>query len=350
MKRFLLKSYLACRLPLIRLLAHLDAGRKPEGEPRRILVIRLDRMGDLVLTIPLVESLRAKFPSARIDLCVRPFLKELAEMIVPGGSVIPFEGRRTFARVAGSGYDMAVDPVCTWRLDSAMLALVSGAPVRLGFSGGGRERLFTCSAGEAEFPGKHTAELGVELLRKYGIDAEYGIPRLARPEMPAAGTVRVAIHTGGYYPSQRWPDAKFGCLAKKIMKAFSCEVVFIGAPAERRRLYRLAKKSGPGCRVLTVGFRELAAFLSSCRLFIGNNSGPLHMAAALGLPTVSVMGPTDPRLFSPLGKGHMVLRRQLGCSPCGKGRCAGHRCLEDITVDEVFAAARHSMKANDGTG
>jgi ADP-heptose:LPS heptosyltransferase len=254
--------------------------------------------------------------------------------------------RRDWRAIRREKYDICIDPVCTYGWYPAFLCLSSGAPARIGFAGGGTHVFFTRSLDDALFPRIHMTSLTLELLRLLGIRPGGSIPRIAVPKAAGAGA-RVAVHPGGRYPSQEWGDDRFRDLAVRIRDGFPVRVAFIGAPSERKRLEKLAESCGAGTGVFCGEIAELVPFLAGSALFIGNNSGPLHLAAALSVPTVSFMGPTDPQRFMPVGDArNSVLRNaELVCSPCGKGRCLRHRCLRSISVEQAFDTVQSYLKA-----
>ena len=348
-KKLIRTLYFLVRAPVILFLRCFSGCRRPDtGQPvKKILVLRPDRIGDLVLTTPLLENLRAAFPLARIDLCVRPYLKELAECIDTVDRVILLPEPGMGKALKDERYDICIDPVCDWRLYSALLCLATAAPVRCGFSGGWRELLFTHRVRPGDFPGEDMAGLMLELLKAQGITCKRVMPRLTTPKsqpLPETGRPRVVLHSGGYYPSQRWQPEKFIQLARMLLVTYGVELVFIGSPQEKAGIGAIVSAVNDShCRAFSGGLKELASLISSSRVFIGNNSGPLHMAAALGVATVSMAGPTDPRFF-PRGARDLVIRKDPGCSPCGRGDCVRHRCMEAIDVDEVFFAVKSVLE------
>ncbi|MCJ7662901.1 MAG: glycosyltransferase family 9 protein, partial [Desulfobacterales bacterium] len=165
-----------------------------------------------------------------------------------------------------------------------------------------------------------------ELLEKNGI---------------SANELTIAIHPGAYYPSQRWPAERFGEVARRILEKCGAKVILLGSSDEEELLKAVKDSTGNGIQIFSCsGIRELMALLSKCDLMICNNSGPLHIASALKVPTVSMIGPTVTPLWLPCGKHDMVINKALSCSPCNRAVCNGHKCMESITVDEVFEAVR----------
>ena len=344
MKNAIRGAYFLARFPFILFLKIIFPSRKTGQAVPKILVLRPDRIGDLVLTTPLLENLRKAFPSAKIDLAVRPRLKSLAECIDTVDRVLLLDGPGTAGRMRKEGYDICIDPVCDWRLSSAYLCLVTGAPLRIGFSGGWRELFFNHHVRPEDFPDKDMAGLMLELLKAAGIPCQEIPPKLTIKAKPVSGRPFVVLHIGGFYPAQRWPAERFIALARLLLAGYGVDLVFIGSAQEKAGVGAVVSAVNDShCRSFFGGLNELASLLASSRLFIGNNSGPLHLAAALGVATVSMMGPSDPR-FLPRGEKNLVIRKKLECSPCGRGNCRSHRCMEMIEVEEVFGAARAALE------
>jgi heptosyltransferase-2 len=135
-------------------------------------------------------------------------------------------------------------------------------------------------------------------------------------------------------------------LAKRLDQQARLQVVFFGTRAEERLIAQVGTMFGAKAAVFFgLELREFVALLSRCRLVVCNNSGPLHIATALGVPTVSTMGPTDPIRWWPEGDEHLVVRKPLWCSPCEEGVCplGTHDCLMSISVDEMLAAVSEQL-------
>ena len=343
----ILQAYFLFRLPFLYPLKFLFA--RSAGNPdkvSRILVIRIDRLGDLVLSLPLIDNLRAAYPGAKIDILVRPYLLDLAGMIKSIDDVIANRGIfDALRRLANRKYDVVIDMLRDYKIEPALIALFSKAPVRIGFKGGFREALFNRPVNELKGSGKSMVELNLELLKPLNVPASVTIPRLDTGEVAAKEALTITIHPGGHYESQRWPHDRFASLVKKILERYNAKVVIIGGPDDGETVGRIIKAiDDSDVKAVFPAMKDLAYLLSASSLLVCNNSGPLHLAAALGVPTVSMMGPTDPALWRPNGDNQIVVRKDVGCNPCSRGRCSGHQCMELITADEVFAAADSQLK------
>lgn len=255
---------------------------------------------------------------------------------------------------------MVFDFMLDHRLRSAFLARMSGA-FTCGFDVEGRGVLFSRPVSpvkERKRMGQHLLDLvnsaGARLGRPAAAYAEprlflskeqkeFGSRYLRRAGI-APGSVVIGAHPGGYYPSQRWPAERFAGVINEIGRNREISVLLFGSKTERRLLeyiLSLCKVKVVLCEGLDTG--RLAALIGEVAVLIANNSGPLHIAAALGIPTVSTMGPTDPWLWQPAGNRAIVMRKELGCSPCGKPRCTRHSCMTEISVEEVTRAVEKQL-------
>jgi ADP-heptose:LPS heptosyltransferase len=150
----------------------------------------------------------------------------------------------------------------------------------------------------------------------------------------------VAIHPGAFYETQRWPAEYYAALADRIMGTGRLKAILFGGPGDVKIVDRILSMTRSRIvRCITADIRWFAALLSNCRLLVCNNSGPLHVASALEVPTVSFMGPTVKELWSPVGQGHKVLRADdLPCIGCNEGSCpkGKHECMRLITPAAVM--------------
>jgi heptosyltransferase-2 len=158
------------------------------------------------------------------------------------------------------------------------------------------------------------------------------------------GELTIAIHPGAYYPSQTRSVERFGELVKRILERYETKIILLGSRGEKDLVRTVKQIAGKGVQDFSgLKLRELMALLSRCNLLICNNSGPLHIASALKVPTVSMIGPTVTPLWLSSGEHDMVIKKELSCSPCNRTFCRDHECMELITVDEVFEAVQSQI-------
>jgi len=329
--------------------------RRPPAPARvhRLLVLRTDRLGDMALTTPALADLRAHFRKAEITVLAPPAPLELLRHHPAVDRLVALTGRRLPEEMAGR-FDLVVDFTPDEDLLGALLARATRAPLRAGFRAAGRQAFFSLPGRRAEAR-RHIVEMNRDLLETLDVPARAARPELnvtpeerglAQSRLSALGAAapRVAIHPGGHYPSQRWSPEDFAVVIERLTERTGAACVVIAGPQERGLAARIAAATPDALVIGALDVRELMGLLSVCDLFVGNNSGPLHVAAALGVPTVSVMGPSDPLRFSPRGPADRVVRRDLPCSPCQRARCWHHTCLRAIEPEEVAAQAEASLQ------
>jgi len=350
-------GWLALRAPVLLvsgLFRHRERQPPAPSRVRRLLVLRTDRLGDMALTTPALVDLRAHFRKAEITVLAPPAPLELLRNHPGVDHRVALIGARLPEGMAGR-FDLVIDFTPDEDLRGALLARATRAPLRAGFRAGGRQALFSLRGRPAEAR-RHIVDLNRDLLDSLGVPSKAARPELrvsaeerglAQTRLAALGAAapRVAIHPGGHYPSQRWSPEAFAGLIGHLTERVGAACVVIAGPDEQGLAARVAAATPDALLTGEVAVRELMGYLAVCDLFVGNNSGPLHVAAALGVPTVSVMGPTDPLRFAPRGPADRVVRRELPCSPCQRARCWHHTCLRAIEPEEVAEQAEAALRS-----
>ncbi len=356
--------------------------------PRRILIIRTDLLGDVVMTLPTVAALHHAYPAAEIDLAVLPSVAPLmrgqpgiARVIAcdpnawAGASLHPAGRRKVMATIRelrAAHYDLVVS-VCG---DVAsILARLTGAPRRVGFAGEGYAHLFTDAVPGRRFTlGMHEVAYGLRLAERAGATPpEAGdsarLPALAVDDaararvaaLLAAAGVRpgqpiVALHAGsGNGAAKRWPLPAWARLADLLLDGEDAAVILIGAPGDKPLATEVQRRMRQPARALDLTGQttlpELAALLAACAVVVSGDSGPLHVAEAVGTRVVAIHGPTDPAESGPVTPDALIVRRDLWCSPCYDSRatatCRFHDpiCMKGIGPAEVLAATRAQLRA-----
>ena len=333
-------------------------------ESIRRLVVRLPNwVGDVVHSLPALAALRAHFPSAHITALARGEVGALLERHPSVDRVIAYPSarglravaqlRQAAGRVQREQFDLGI--VLPNSFESACLFFLAGIPRRYGFATDGRGWLLTHGQPcPPELRRLHQADYYLALLNGLGITAErtpqpLGIGpeerQAAMERLKAAGWDRsrplAAICPGaGYGSAKRWPLERYAGLGDRLSRERRWQVVALGGPGERPLGASLAGRIG-GLIDLTgrTSLREAMAVISCCRAVVSNDSGLLHVATALGVESVGIFGPTDPRRTGPTGPSVTVVRRSVLCSPCELRECPiDHRCMEWISVEEVLAA------------
>lgn len=340
-----------------------------QGEIRKILVLQVGPIGDTILSVPALKALRAGFPQAGIAVVATP----RAGDVLRG---LPYHDE---LRVCRNGFDL---------MRTVMQYRRSGFDLAVGLSNGGSWLAFLCNtrfkAGLSspllalaepgavkEEPSAHVVEHCLAVVRLLGAAVpeirglEIALSQHEREKAAAflagvnqAGPL-VALHPGGHYFSfKRWPVERFASLADALA-ARGYGVVVVGGTEDGALAAALtgATRHAPLSAVGRLGIKETAALIAKCSLFIGNDSAPLHLAAAVGTPAIGLFGPTSPAQFRPFGQGHEVIYKGLPCSPCFKflgsplqywPKCRRPACMEAIGESEVLAAALARLQKTAG--
>ncbi|WP_322481112.1 lipopolysaccharide heptosyltransferase II [Thermogemmatispora sp.] len=369
-------------------------------KPRRILVIRLDLIGDLVLSLTLVHALKRTYPEAEIDLLAMPSTAPIASADPDLAQIITYDPniwRRPRALVRGRNwreafillrrlrarrYDLAVSVFGPW---AALLALLSGARRRVGFAGESYAGFMTDPV-----PGRHwqrgdrrhEVDYCLELARAAGVSVrpEDRWPRLsidpqARLEIasllkrldPANGAeeqtqsatspvrplvvCHIASHNGY---AKRWPIPYWARLLTGLAREVQARLVLTGASGDLPLITAVLQRLERSTPVLNLAGQtslpQLAALMEMADLVISGDSGPMHIAAATGAPLIAIHGPTDPALSGPISPQATIVRSGIWCSPCYDARspadCRFHtvQCMKDVTPEQVLALALRRLE------
>jgi len=348
--------------------------------PRRVLVLRLERIGDLLMTHEALVLLRSRLPSAEIDLVVGSWNEPLAHAMAVAARVEPLDApwlardgpgaawTRLRARAQGwrgRGYDLAINFEPDIR--GNLLLWWSGAARRVGYFTGGGGALLTDAA--AYDPALHTHDNAMRLVGLATPGAATTLspsPRLQLPEAaherargllaPAAGALCVGIHASGGRPVKQWHAGRFAEVATALGREYRATVVLTGAPTDAVVVREVEAGIPAGVRVLNLCGRgdvlDLAAVLERLAVFVTGDTGPMHLAAAVGTPVVALFGPSVPARYAPRSAVSRVVRVDLPCSPCNRirlppDRCRGRvpDCLDGISADHVIDVTRKLLES-----
>ncbi len=317
-------------------------------------------LGDAVMSLPAVHALRGIFPHAEIAVVARPSVAGLYDRESAVDRVIPYpapkgwSARRQFAaHLRSQRFDIAI--LLQNAFDAALMAYLAGIPERIGYRRDGRGFLLTRAIPVPE-PGeipRHERFYYLELLRRAGMLDGYPDCEQIRLQAQASplheGPVLGISPGAAYGTAKQWPPERFAAAAGLLAPSFHSALVF-GSAGEKALCEQVAaavSANGLPARNLagatTLGeFIELAA---GCRLFLTNDSGAMHIASALGVPTVAIFGATDDTATGPTGPLACVVREHAECSPCLLRECPiDHRCMTRVTPDRVAGAALHLLK------
>lgn len=342
---------------------------------KRILVKGTNWVGDTIISFPTVYSLRRLFPKAHISVLVKSHLAELWEANPDVDEIIPYVMPRGASRILGElriarlirnkTIDLAV--IFPRSFSSALMVFLGGIPRRIGYKGEGRNLLLT-----------ERIDCATELLRRHRmyyylhlIDCLGHCPFPPLPSLSLNGNqerwaktflshnrlhgkLLIGFNPGATYGEAKcWPPERFIALGKRLQRGHDASILLFGSsrPNEGELNAAIAEGIGEGCLNLSgqTSLLELASLLRRCHLLVTNDTGTMHVAAAVGTRVAAIFGPTDPRTTSPLGEGHVIIRAEVPCSPCLKRVCPeDHRCMDLIEVEQVYntVSAQFNRKAS----
>jgi heptosyltransferase-1 len=332
--------------------------RPYQEEPERILILKPSSLGDIIHSLPTLAAVRDRFPKSFIGWLVKkewagileghPCLDEVLSFPFVLSSVRPM-----IREIRKHRFDLVLD--LQGLLRTGLLGYFSGAAVRIGFEEA-REfsPLFYTHRVGPDGKSLHAVDRYLLIARELGARpdptrfdislTEQDRARVQKMMKPVAGNRPIlAVHASSRQEVKRWPLERFAELADKINQAGLGVPVFIGAKSDVQDIAMIRKRMQTDSIDLTgqTSLKELAALLQISRLLITNDSGPMHLAAAVGTTVVALFGPTDPRKIGPYGKGHIVLQHADQCPACRAGTKGPHRCLEAILVEEVIEAVNN---------
>lgn len=352
--------------------------------PRNVLVIRPDHLGDLLFATPALSLLRQAQPQARITMLVGPWGREVVAGNPDVDEVMtcdfpwfnrrrkrsPWEPytllRKMASELAGHHFDVALN----LRFDfwwGAAVAHLAGIPEVIGYDQPGCHPFLTCAL--PYVPRCHEVEQNLRLVstlvdkgsplvreaRTYPLryrpsaDDDRWVDELLGRTLRCESGPLLGIHPGAGAPVKLWTAHGFAEVARRLVRGFGGAVVITGSAAERELAQDIADRLGAVPAEVLAGetsLGQLSALFARCSLVIGVDSGPLHLAVAVGTPTVHLFGPSDPAAFGPYGDAskHAIVSAELPCSPCGRLDIAGdelerHTCMLAIQPEQVISAA-----------
>jgi heptosyltransferase-2 len=315
------------------------------------------------MATPLLRSLEERFPEARIAVACRRYVAAIFEGGGPRRRLLVYGGEGVRARAAAAyrarpagGFDACL--VAPPSFSAALAAVASRARRRIGYAGGWRSALLTDALPAALYRRGHLSRAYLGLLERFAGEtiAEVPLPAVETPDdwretasRVCGGRPYCVLAPGATYGAAKaWPRARYAALARRISAAPGLAVVVVGGAGERGDAELLSAEAGAGARnlagKLTLG--ELVAVLRGAAVVAGNDSGPVHVAAALGVPTVAVFGPTSVEWTAPRGPAVRIVRAEAACAPCFRRECPRGtvECLERVDVEDVRRAVESLLK------
>jgi heptosyltransferase-2 len=328
----------------------------------KILIRATNWLGDAVMSLPAIRAVRECYPGAHLTVLARPSVADLYARERSIDRIWQYGGNRreVAAGLRRECFDCAI--LLPNSFDSALVAWIARIPRRIGYRRDGRGWLLT-EAVPAPEPGeipRHERFYYLELLRRSGLIHEYPACeeiRLDCPEEAREAGLRsfrdadlaapvIGVSPGAAYgDAKRWLPERFAETATETARRHTASVALFGSRAERPLCEAIAaevRAAGVAARSLAgeTTLRQFIEFAAACRLFLSNDSGAMHIASALGVPTVTVFGATDDTTTGPTGAWARVIREQVDCSPCLLRDCPiDHRCMTRVTGKRVASVA-----------
>jgi heptosyltransferase-2 len=332
----------------------------------RLLIRAPNWMGDVVLSLAAVRDLRRNFPAARIEVLARPGVADLYRAVAEVDAVGVTGAFRDDVRTMAAGAHDAV-ALLTNSFGSALQAFMARVPTRWGYDTDGRAALLTRWArvpagvrGQSEvyYYRAMLAGLGLEVTASPDVTLRCPEEWSARgaallgDDDGRAGGPWVGFAPGASFGSaKRWIPERYSAVGDRLARREGARIVILGTPGERPLADGVAAGMRAPARNLCgeTTTAEMVGVLGNLGLLVTGDSGPMHVAAALGVPVVAVFGPTDWRETAPRGERHRLVREPVYCSPCKLRECPiDHRCMTRISADRVLDEARAVLAAARG--
>ncbi|MBN1527377.1 MAG: glycosyltransferase family 9 protein [Candidatus Omnitrophica bacterium] len=340
---------------------------------KKILVVNLGGIGDILLSLPALKALRGLYPDARVEMLIVPRLHDLVRGLsyvddaavlhlglrAKGGLFRIWRNTLALLRLRKRHFDLAVNMRTLVSGKSAfemrLLFAIIGPKVKAGRDTEGRGSFFDVAVPESDAGDKYERDYDIAMVKRLGardVDEriDYRVDEESRARVSrvlegygvSSGDVLIGINPGGT-PAHRWPSERFARVIEKITGKTDARFVITGDAQEKGLAGKLKNDAGANVIDLAgrLSIKELFALIERCGLFITNDTGPMHIAAVLGTPLVAIFGPGylaryDPRKVSDRA---IVLYDKVGCAPCNKKRCASMTCLTGISVDSVVKSS-----------
>ena len=346
-------------------------GKKlPRAGIERILIRGTNWIGDVVMSLPAVAAIRKRWPGARISVLAKPWVSEIYRLSPDVDEIIDFQEPGRHAGVMGKlrlAGELRKDPFdCAILLqnaiEAAIVARLAGIPLCAGYNSDGRGMLLTHSVRRTKAVRQiHQIDYYLEMVRALGctptersiqlhagddydgvaekLFSEYGI---------GAGRTLIGLAPGAAYgPAKMWFPERFASVIDRLIDDTGAQAILFGSGGDKESTAAVVRNARH-CLIDIAGktnLQEAIALISRCGLFLSNDSGLMHVAGSLGIPTVAIFGSTNPVTTSPVGEKSIVIHRDVPCSPCLKPACpTDFCCMNLIGAEEVYDAARMLLK------
>lgn len=343
---------------------------KKTTQNKKILVFNVNWLGDVLFSTPAFKALRKAYPKAHIACIVHPRAKEILEGNPNIDEIILFDEKvkdkhllNKFKFISGlqkKKFDTAY--LFHRSFTRLMLMVMASIPNRIGYKAKKRSSLFLTKKIPLPKAKIHRVDYFLNILRACGIPCEdknyeFFIDSQSRKKIRLllnnAGLkekdLLVVLNPGGNWMLKRWVPERFSDLANKLIRDFNAKIIISGSEKDIALAQSIAEKleQKPLIACGKTTLKELGALLEACSLFISGDSGPMHIAACLGVPVLALFGPTSPDITGPISKGVIkIIQKDVGCKiPCYKVDCKDSRCMKAINVSDCLEAIKTILKS-----
>ena len=340
--------------------------KMPQEGINNILIRGTNWIGDAILTLPAMASIRATYPHAHIAVLVKPWVADIYKLFSAVDEVIIYENKydtpagvfRLANMLKKRNFDASI--LLQNAIEAAIIAFVARIPLRAGYDSDARGLLLTHKVKRTkEIRKVHQIDYYLEMVKALGcvsVDREMRLEarinlqdarNISQKYIPDTNKAIIGIAPGATYgPAKRWFPDRFAAVADKLSDSFPMQGIILGGKADWETAEEVRKAAGTKLINLAgkTNLREAIYLISQCRLFLSNDSGLMHIAGALNIPTVAIFGSTNPITTSPAGNKTIIVHQNVSCSPCLEETCpTDFRCMKLISVENVFTAAQNIL-------
>lgn len=344
-----------------------------------ILIVKMSAIGDVIHTLPALNAIRRHYPKARVTWLVEEAARDLVIGHEALNRVLVSKRKRWLKELRGPGRLKAVKEVYNFLkelrdtyydlildfqalLKSGILIALARGKRKVGFGRGLEHMEYSYIFLNERIPAvgmeHHALSRGLMMLNALGIttpEVEYKLPVFDGDRQKAQALLRryglqnnhriVAINPVAKWETKLWSDQKFARLADSLIAQYTCEIIFTGSSSDSPKIDDII--SNMKSRAVNLAgettLKILAVIYANAKMVVSTDTGPMHLAAAVGTPVVALFGPTAPWRTGPYGPGHQVVRVDLECIPCFKRQCETTACMHHISVSQVLEAASKIM-------
>jgi lipopolysaccharide heptosyltransferase I len=351
-------------------------------KPVKILIIRLSAIGDVVHVLPALRLLRSHFPLSKIAWLVEDKASDVLTGHPDIDDVIVFprkKWQRTilkinktfntlseifsfYKRLRREHYDLIID--FQGNLKSGIMNLITGSEKKVGFGKGYCRELNYLTTQYQAFPPEkkmHRIDRNLFLLKELGIENGFQRPKLPVFKLdkkyiskfittsinPCLPIIIIHPGTSKFGSYKQWPPSNYALLGDMILDTYEANVVFTWGPYEfgvvKEILKKMKHEATPACETRSI--KQLIELIKRASLFIGGDTGPLHIASTLDIPVVGIYGPKDPEIYGPYNGKAIVIKKDVPCSPCRKRTCGDPICMSSILPEDVFLGVKELFTA-----